>query len=108
MGKVWPKALRGMRMVVTVMMEEFVEVANYDIEQIKVALKRQRSLMGGLFYYTSFHCTFIPQSRTKWRLVVAPVLSEEDVMLVLGSSSLELCKIYYMAYPRYAIVRIGC
>ena len=42
--------------------------------------------MGELFYYTRFHCTFIPQSRTKWRLVIAPVLSEEDVMLFLGTA----------------------
>ena len=39
-GKVWPKALQGMRMIVTVMMEELVEVANYDVEQIQVCLEK--------------------------------------------------------------------
>ena len=39
-GKVWPKALRGMRMIVTVMMEELVEVSNYDVEQIQVCLEK--------------------------------------------------------------------
>ena len=94
-GKVWQKALRGMRMIVTVMMEVLVEVANYDVEQIQVCLEKATEHPNGRLWVDCFITpVFIAHlylRATKWRLVIAPVLSEEDVMLFLGSSSLELC-----------------
>ena len=77
-------------MIVTVMMEELVEIATYDVEQIQVYLEKATEHPNGRLWVDCFITpVFIAHlylrternELVKWRLVIAPVLSEEDVML---------------------------
>ena len=61
-GKAWTKALRGYRMVVTALLEEFVVFGNTHVDQLEAVLTKRipnRPSLGGLLCHPCDHSPYV-------------------------------------------------